>query len=167
MEAGRKAKKGFTLIELIVVLVIMAILAAAAIPTMMGYVEEAQASQHMAEARTIYVAATAAYTEAYGLYGETPIDLQLIFKKDEPSPSPSGASDAYKLIEARIYEICSAGVATSDEIGKNTAAMVKGTTDGRVISVDYFTPYQAPKQWHINITIDPSGESIATWERSK
>ena len=60
----QRNKKGFTLIELIVVLVIMAILAAAAIPTMMGYVNNAKKSTYLANCRAIYVAGQAAITEA-------------------------------------------------------------------------------------------------------
>ena len=47
----KNAKKGFTLIEIIVVLVILAILAAAAIPTMNGFINEAKGKQYIAEAR--------------------------------------------------------------------------------------------------------------------
>lgn len=49
--------KGFTLVEIIVVLLILAILAAIAIPSMLGYVNEARNSEYIAEARTGYVAA--------------------------------------------------------------------------------------------------------------
>lgn len=41
MENTKKNKKGFTLVELIVVLVIIAILAAVLIPTMSGYIKRA------------------------------------------------------------------------------------------------------------------------------
>ncbi len=47
----KNAKKGFTLIEIIVVLVILAILAAAAIPTMNGFIKDAEGKQYIAEAR--------------------------------------------------------------------------------------------------------------------
>ena len=53
----KKNKKGFTLVEIIVVLVIIAILAAIAIPTMLGFVNEARQSEYIAEGRTALVAA--------------------------------------------------------------------------------------------------------------
>lgn len=59
----RKDKKGFTLVEIIVVLVILAILAAFTIPTMLGFVEDSKAKSYVAEAREIYVAAQATSTE--------------------------------------------------------------------------------------------------------
>lgn len=62
---GNKAKnkKGFTLVEMIIVMVIMAILAAALIPTMMGYVQDAKNSKNLAAARACYVAAQSVATE--------------------------------------------------------------------------------------------------------
>lgn len=47
-------KKGFTLVEIIVVLVILAIFAAIAVPSVLGYVEEAKKEKYIAEARSIY-----------------------------------------------------------------------------------------------------------------
>ena len=38
-----KAKKGFTLVELIIILVILAIISALLIPTLVGYIDEARA----------------------------------------------------------------------------------------------------------------------------
>ena len=51
----KKAKKGFTLVELMVVIVIMAVLAAAATPIFAGYVKKARAAEHLSECRAIYV----------------------------------------------------------------------------------------------------------------
>ncbi|MEG3039145.1 MAG: prepilin-type N-terminal cleavage/methylation domain-containing protein [Erysipelotrichaceae bacterium] len=53
----KKDVKGFTLVEIIVVLLVLVILAAISIPTMIGYVEEARESEYIAQARTAYVAA--------------------------------------------------------------------------------------------------------------
>lgn len=59
-------EKGFTLVEIIVVLVVLAILAAFIIPTMLGFVEDAKAKSYIAEAREVYVAAQATATEYIG-----------------------------------------------------------------------------------------------------
>ena len=58
-----RKKKGFTLIELIVVLVIMAILAAAAIPTVMGYIENSRKAAYLANVRAVYQAGQSAIAE--------------------------------------------------------------------------------------------------------
>ena len=64
---GRKALKGFTLVEIIVVLVILAILAAAMIPALTGYIDKAKEKTLVAEARNAVTAAQTIASEAYGL----------------------------------------------------------------------------------------------------
>ena len=49
-----KNKKGFTLIELIVVIAILAVLAAILVPSILGYVKEARIAANDANARSIY-----------------------------------------------------------------------------------------------------------------
>lgn len=61
-----RQEKGFTLVEIIVVLVILAILAAFTIPTMLGFVADAKGKAYIAEAREVYVAAQAVATEYSG-----------------------------------------------------------------------------------------------------
>jgi prepilin-type N-terminal cleavage/methylation domain-containing protein len=51
-------KKGFTLIELIVVIAILAILAAILIPSITNYITEATEAKDLANARSVYSAAT-------------------------------------------------------------------------------------------------------------
>lgn len=60
-----KQNKGFTLVELIVVLVILAILAAILIPALLGYIDRAKSNQNVVNARSFYTAAQAVASEDY------------------------------------------------------------------------------------------------------
>lgn len=56
-------KKGFTLVELIVVIAILAILALILVPAITGYVEKANKSKDYANARALYSEAVIQYSE--------------------------------------------------------------------------------------------------------
>lgn len=60
-------KKGFTLVEVIVVLIILAILAALLIPTLTGYIDKANQRAVVAEGRAVAMAAQTLTSEAYAL----------------------------------------------------------------------------------------------------
>lgn len=49
----RKSEEGFTLVELVIVIAILAVLAALLVPRIMGNMEEAKRSREMSDARTI------------------------------------------------------------------------------------------------------------------
>jgi len=57
--------KGFTLVELIVVLVILAILAAILVPALLGYIDRARGQQVVLNGRSAYTAAQAEMTAKY------------------------------------------------------------------------------------------------------
>lgn len=91
--------KGFTLVELIVVIVILAILAAILVPALLGYIDKAKKQQDILRAKNCL---TAAQTELVSLYAKgTPLQsyiknlntetnrennkvVDMIFKKDSP-----------------------------------------------------------------------------------
>lgn len=61
-----KNRRGFTLVELIVVLVILAILASLLIPALTGYIDKAKRDQVVSETRMLHEAVQTAAGEAYG-----------------------------------------------------------------------------------------------------
>ena len=58
-------QKGFTLVELIVVLAILAVLAAIMVPSLTGYIDKAKNTQLISIARSVYTAAQVEVSEAY------------------------------------------------------------------------------------------------------
>ena len=69
VERLKKDNKGFTLIEMIVVIVILGILLAILVPGMIKYIDKAKDKQIMVNAHAAYMDATTAAAEAYGLPG--------------------------------------------------------------------------------------------------
>ncbi len=65
LKALKKDQKGFTLVELIVVLVILAIMAALLVPALLGYIDRARNSKYLEEARSVYTAIQAVNDENY------------------------------------------------------------------------------------------------------
>lgn len=71
----RQKQKGFTLVELIVVLVILSILAALLVPSLTGYIEKTHKTKVLAETRMVHTAVQTTVSEYYGTdkwakYGE-------------------------------------------------------------------------------------------------
>lgn len=70
-----KKQKGFTLVELIVVLVILSILAALLVPSLTGYIQKTHKTKVLAETRMVHTAVQTTVSEYYGTdkwakYGE-------------------------------------------------------------------------------------------------
>jgi len=116
----RKNQKGFTLVEMIVVIVIIGILLAVLVPGIMKWIDKSKDSQIQTNARTAYLAASTALTEEYAKTGATQPDLDglldLIAASGVDATYPGEITDvtyesddktdgiAYFTIKTMVYE---------------------------------------------------------------
>lgn len=68
---GGNGNAGFTLVEMIVVMLILTLLAAILIPGLMGWIDEAKGKQYVLSARSVYMAVQAIESEKYAAWDGT------------------------------------------------------------------------------------------------
>lgn len=134
----KKSQKGFTLVELVVVIAIIGVLAAILVPSMLNYVKKSRLKTANSNAKTAYNALAENFADA-----ETQgFPLSTVFNVTE-TPAPASPEDAYKVTPKAIYEASKAN-AIADGGAKKVAdalaengneagcfAVVGGITNGK------------------------------------
>jgi prepilin-type N-terminal cleavage/methylation domain-containing protein len=95
--AKKNGKKGFTLVEVVVVILIIAILAAISIPALTGYIDKAREKQLLADGHTIQVAMQTIITEAYA-------NNKTVFEASPGIPEFTGSDVQAALDGSTFYE---------------------------------------------------------------
>lgn len=180
MKSARSTKKesGFTLVELIVVLVILATLAALLVPSLTGYIDKARQNAVIAKARAVLVASQAVVTEAYA-DGKLVLDPSgLLYKELDEHTAHAMAKEIMALAEItedecewRIYIVSP----IEEEFGALATILQLDYCDKsyRVTYRAVATEYE-PAGWgqpergeHLKNDNDPDGGPFLTWEAYK
>ncbi|MDO5155956.1 MAG: prepilin-type N-terminal cleavage/methylation domain-containing protein [Eubacteriales bacterium] len=127
-----KHNKGFTLVELIVVLVILAILAAILIPALLGYIDRAKEGQDMLNAKNMLTATQAELTDYYAR-GDDPRDG----RKNDYDVNTTFAKKVRETADDDPYLVI-IGVGVGDDEDKRKAEHEKYTA--------YFVAYWETKE---------------------
>ena len=142
---NKKAKnKGFTLVELIVVLVILAILAAITVPSLLGFIDKAKDKNLVVNAKYLL---TAVQTEIVETYGKGDFEISGNGSKVNDNTNIPSIKEIIDLSEVEVF-----GDPGKDWVyGSRSYAIYNGFGWGQE------TGKKVPAQYHFKVLVDKRG----------
>ena len=148
----RKNRKGFTLIELVIVIAILGILALYAVPKYQGLIEEARSSEARAQLGTVRSAMGIYYAKNHGVYPAT-LDGTIFAEDAVPEVEvtlSSGAVDRHNTVTTAETQDGTITAAEITDVGgwMYDVSAAKDKADVRINSKGTDTVPEPDKYWY-------------------
>lgn len=128
--------KGFTLVELIVVMVILILLASIMIPSLLGWIDEAKGKQYVLNARSIYMSAQAVESEKYAAWDGTAANANhFLTESDKERIARMADIEGAEILEVKFESDTLGGAGAASNHGYYTIVGITVQFEGALVTL--------------------------------